>query len=391
MSTYQDLKDRAQNMALVEDDTLAGIFVNDVYRDLVVQGQLRCSNTIVPIASTANLYTIDDDFGITDFGMLQYMLYTASGQTEGYILDQTDMETVLQLSSTLPTGYVRKYAFQGLDNVYLWPYPQNGTRYAGTNLVIHTNTFTSTVTGLAQNAVVVTNVTSIGGNVYELTTSTAHGFTASSTVYIGIPHNYAGHQLTTLNGYNAATGGLNITSPTTFCVTKTGAVTTGAVTSGGATASPYSLMVAGTGHAPFTTNVVTISGGLSYGYTPIQNGTHGTNGVWFYLVGDTLTIYYAQEPTELAAAADEPTFVPTQWQHLISIGAAARLTDAVGEDIALATALQNKYDALYMAFVKWVKNRQGRGTQIMGSGYSRSVGWPPHDRSAYYSPNVSNV
>jgi len=55
VSTYSDLKDRAQNMALVEDDTLAGIFVNDVYRDLVVQGQLRCSSVQVPIAQTENM------------------------------------------------------------------------------------------------------------------------------------------------------------------------------------------------------------------------------------------------------------------------------------------------------------------------------------------------
>lgn len=393
MSTYQDLKDRAQNMALVEDDTLAGIFVNDVYRDLVVQGQLRCTSVEVPIAQTENLYTLTDDFGVTDLGMLQYFIYTAAGQTEGYILDQTDLETVLQLSSTLPTGYVRKYAFQGLENVYLWPYPQNGTRYAGTNLLVHDNTLTSTFTGLAQNAVVVTNVTSWGPNTYQLTTATNHGFTAGDTVFIGIPHNYSGHQLTDQSqGYSAADGNLNITGLNTFRVDRAGVVSTGAVTSGGATNAPAKVSIYGTGQPGFTTNLVVLSGGLSYGYTPLANAlSYGTDGVWAYLLGgDTLTLYYAQEPTELALAADEPTFVPTQWQHLISIGAAARLTDAVGEDIALASALQTKYDALYSVFVKWVKNRQGRGTQIMASGYSRAVGWPPHDRSAYYSPNVSN-
>lgn len=232
MSTYEDLKDRAQNMALVEDDTLAGIFVNDVYTDLVVQGQLRCTSSIETLSSSQNLYDVVTDWAINDLGMIQYLVYKAVGMTQGYILDQTDLETVLQLNSTLPTGYVRKYAFQGLNSVYLWPYPQNN--------------------------------------------------------------------------------------------------------------------------------------------------------------GDTLTVYYAQTPIALSLANDVPVSVPTQWQHLISIGAAARLTDAVGEDIALATALQNKYDTLYAAFVKWVKNRQGRGTQIMGSGYSRTVGWPPHDRSAYYSSSAGN-
>ena len=226
MSTYADLKDRAKNMALVEDDTLAGIFVNDVYRDLVVQAQLKCTSTTETLTQGQNLYTFSG-FGITDLGMIQYVMYRASGQTDGYILDQSDLETVLQLSSTNPTGYLRKYALQGLDNLYVWPASQQ--------------------------------------------------------------------------------------------------------------------------------------------------------------TGDVLIIYYAQEPAALALANDVPSSVPTQWQHLISIGAAARLTDAVGEDITLATALQNKYDLLYASFVKWVKGRQGRGTQMMSSGYARSVAMPPHDRSAYYS------
>lgn len=231
MATFLDLKDRAQNMALVEDDTLAGIFVNDVYRDLVVQAQLKCTSVTKTLTQGQNLYTFTG-FSITDLGMIQYVMYRASGQTDGYILDQSDLETVLQLSSTNPTGYIRKYALQGLDNIYVWPASQQ--------------------------------------------------------------------------------------------------------------------------------------------------------------TGDALIIYYSQEPTVLTLTTDVPSSVPTQWQHLISVGAAARLTDAVGEDIALATALQNKYDLMYLSFVKWVKGRQGRGTQMMSSGYARSVAQPPHDRSAYYSSSGIN-
>lgn len=231
MSTFLDLKDRAQNMALVEDDTLAGIFVNDVYRDLVVQAQLKCTSVTKTLTQGVNLYTFTG-FSITDMGMIQYVMYRASGQTDGYILDQSDLETVLQLSSTNPTGYIRKYALQGLDNIYVWPASQQ--------------------------------------------------------------------------------------------------------------------------------------------------------------TGDVLIIYYAQEPTALVSSGDIPSSVPTQWQHLISVGASARLTDAVGEDIALATALQNKYDLMYLSFVKWVKGRQGRGTQMMSSGYARSIAQPPHDRSAYYSNYSTN-
>jgi hypothetical protein len=388
MSTFADLKDRAQNMALVEDDTLAGIFVNDVYRDLVVQGQLKCSNVTVPIVSAENKYTIKDDFGITDFGMGQYFVYTATNQLQGYVLDQTDIETVLQLSATLPTGYVRRYAFQGLDNVYFWPYPQSGTRYAATNLTVSNNVFSTTITGISQNAVNLSSVIPFGGSTYQFLTATPHGFSSSDTVFIGIPSSSNGYEFTTQNGFDALTGGLVIVSPTVFRVDLAGTPSTGAITNGGATTSPTVLQCFGIGAPGFTANVVVPSSLVSSGYTSLANGTYGTNGVWFYVPGgDTVTIYYAQEPTALTLGASEPSDVPTQWQHLISIGAAARLTDAVGEDITLSTALQNKYEILYASFVKWVKGRQGRGTQMMGSGYARSVGMPPHDRSTY--PNYS--
>lgn len=230
MATFSDLKTRAQNMALTEDDVTAGILVNDVYRDLVVQAQLKCTSTTETLTQGQNLYTFSG-FGITDLGMIQYVMYRAAGQTDGYILDPSDLETVLQLSSTNPTGYLRKYALQGLDNLYVWPASQQ--------------------------------------------------------------------------------------------------------------------------------------------------------------TGDVLIIYYAQTPTDMSLSTDTPSAVPSQWQHMISVGAASRLADAVGEDVQLAQALQNRYELMYASFTKWVKGRQGRGTQMMSSGYARSVGMPPHDRSAYYS-NTGN-
>jgi hypothetical protein len=226
MATFSDLKTRAQNMALTEDEALAGVFVNDVYRDLVVQAQLKCTNSTETLTQGQNLYTFSG-FGITDLGMIQYIVYRAQGQTDGYILEPSDLESVLQLSSTNPTGYLRKYALQGLDNLYVWPSSQS--------------------------------------------------------------------------------------------------------------------------------------------------------------TGDVLIIYYAQNPADMVVAGDEPSVVPSQWQHMISVGAASRLADAVGEDVPLAQALQNRYELMYAMFVKWVKGRQGRGTQMMSSGYTRSTGMPPHDRSAYYS------
>jgi hypothetical protein len=233
MATFADLKTRAQNMALTEDDTLAGIFVNDAYRDLVVQAQLLCTNSVESLTQGQNLYTLSG-FGITNLGMIQYIIYRAAGQTDGYILEPSDLESVLQLSSTNPTGYIRKYALQGLDNLYVWPASQQ--------------------------------------------------------------------------------------------------------------------------------------------------------------TGDSLIIYYAQNPLLLVDTVvdplveeSSPSSVPSQWQHMISVAAAARLSDAVGEDVTLSQALQNRYEIMYSMFTKWVNGRQGRGTRMMPSGYARSTGMPQHDRSAYYS------
>ena len=117
MSTFAELKDRAQNMALTEDATTAGAMVNDVYRDIVVQAQLKCTTVDRALTFSDNLYTISDEFGLTDLGQVQYIMYTPNGENQGYVLEPSDLETVLQLSSTSPTGYVRKYAFQGLDNL----------------------------------------------------------------------------------------------------------------------------------------------------------------------------------------------------------------------------------------------------------------------------------
>ena len=227
MATFLQLYTRAKNMAVTSDSTEAKAFVNDVYRDLVVDSQSLCTNVSPTLTTGVNTYTFSTSFSIADLGMVQYLLYKAVGESQGYVLEPASLEEVLQLSATNPTGYVRKYALQGLDRVYLWP-------------------------------------------------------------------------------------------------------------------------------SPATT-------------------------------GDVLQIFYAQTPVVLTADGDLPSSIPSQWHHLISLGAAARLSDAIGEDVQLGMALQAKYDVAYLKYVAWVKNRQGRGTQRMPSGYVRSVGFPLHDRSAYYS------
>jgi hypothetical protein len=227
LANFGELKQRVMNMALSEDDTLAGQLVNDVYRDLVIQSQSLCNSAIKSLVMGQQSYSISTDFVLPQLGAIQHLLYKAQGQTQGYVLEPSSFEEVLQLNSTNPTGYVVKYAMQGLDRMWLWPAPQSS--------------------------------------------------------------------------------------------------------------------------------------------------------------GDTLTIYFAENPAELLLDATVPFAIPTQWHHLISVGAAARMVDAVGEDMNLSNVLQAKYESLYARFTGWSAIRRGRGTQKMGQGYVRGVGFPTHDRSAYYS------
>jgi hypothetical protein len=227
LANFTELKQRVMNMALSEDDALAGDLVNDVYRDLVIQSQSLCNSSIEALTMGQQSYTINGDFGLADLGAIQHLLYKAQGQTQGYVLELSSFEEVLQLNSTNPTGYVVKYALQGLNRLWLWPAPQSS--------------------------------------------------------------------------------------------------------------------------------------------------------------GDTLTVYYVENPLALLLGNDVPSAIPEQWHHLISVGAAARMVDAVGEDLNLSNMLQAKYEALYGRFTGWSNIRRGRGTQKMGQGYVRGVGFPTHDRSAYYS------
>lgn len=102
--------------------------------------------------------------------------------------------------------------------------------------------------------------------------------------------------------------------------------------------------------------------------------------------GDILKVYYAQTPTELTTANQVPTDIPSQWHWLITIGAAARLADAVGEDQNLSMALDAKFQAGMIAFQKFMTRRSGRTARRIQVGFLRNPRRPFHDNSTYYSP-----
>ncbi len=376
MSTFAQIRDRTQNMALTEDATTAGIMVNDVYRDLVVQAQLKCTVTTMALTANDNNYTMSGDFGITDLGMVQYIMYKGNGQPQGYILEPSDLETVLQLSSTSPMGYVRKYAFQGLDNMYLWPAPQMGTLRTSGSVTIADNTLGISKSTLAANAFTVSNIAPFTGGFYDITTTTAHGFTAGNSVYMVFPATSNGFLLT-----NTTFTVVSTSSTTVFRIASSLTITSGAATGYVGIATTYAVQSIGLYSAAYP--LITLASGTSYSYCATGSASYSFSTI---LSGyDSLQIYYAQEPTALSADSDIPTSVPSQWHHMISVGAASRLCDAVGEDVNLSNALQQRYGVLNNLFINWVNNREGRGTRLMQHGYVRKAGLPMHDRSAYVS------
>ena len=101
--------------------------------------------------------------------------------------------------------------------------------------------------------------------------------------------------------------------------------------------------------------------------------------------GDILKVYYAQTPTELTTAGQVPDDIPSQWHWLITIGAAARLADAVGEDQNLSNALDAKFQNGMVAFQKFLTRRSGRTARRIQVGFLRNPRRPFHDNSTYYS------
>lgn len=227
MATFAQLKTRAQNLALADDDTEAGLAVNDALTDIVVSCQLKVGTATGTLTSGQSVYTMSGDFAITDFGALQYMEYLALGSTQSYILEPISADEIIALNATNPIGATRQYAFLGLDTIRVWPEPQT--------------------------------------------------------------------------------------------------------------------------------------------------------------TGDTMTIYYAKTPTELTTSGQIPTDIPSQWHWLISIGAGARLADAVGEDQNLSNALDAKFVVGMDKFQKFLTRRGGRTARRIQSGYLRTPRRPFHDNSTYYS------
>lgn len=222
MATFIQLKNRVQQMALESDATEAGLFVNDVYKDIVVQTQANPVQTVYTLTAGQTSIPVTS----SDSVVIMYVLYKASGETLNQVLEPTSFEEILDLNSSQPTGFIRKYAVIG--------------------------------TG------------------------------ASTSIQL----------------YPAA-----------------------------------------------------------------------------QTAGDNITVWTADPPASMSVDNDTPISIPSQWHYLISVGAAARLIQAVGEDETLATAFEQKYDAGVTKFKQWLARREGNTTQRMPTGYLYNQRPMPHDNS----------
>jgi hypothetical protein len=124
VATFAQLKTRAQNLALNDDDTESGLHVNDTIDDIVVSAQLKVTQVSKTLTVGVSVYDISSDWSISDFGALQYLEYLGLGSTYSYILEPSSADELLALNATNPIGATRKYAFLGLDTIRLWPVPQ---------------------------------------------------------------------------------------------------------------------------------------------------------------------------------------------------------------------------------------------------------------------------
>ena len=352
MATFAQLKQRAQNLALNDDDTEAGYCVNDALTDIVVSAQLKVTQVSKPLAAGQSVYDISSDWSISDFGALQYLEYLGLGSTYSYILEQSSPDELLALNATNPIGATRKYAFLGLDTIRLWPVPQQGVRLSVSGpgcVTISGGAILILANGvLSGDAVAVTNIASGPAGFYDITTSSNHGFSNGQNVYFVL---YSSSNGQALDGQTFAVE--TTASPDVFRIAYSGAVVTGAAN--GAVGSPQTYYTDGIGSYAGTYTYVVYSTGSMLANAAAGNASYES--CTLSSGNDTLKIYYARTSTDLVSDTDVPTDIPAQWHWLITIGAAARLADAVGEDQNLSNALDAKFVAGMDRFQKWLTRR----------------------------------
>ena len=99
---------------------------------------------------------------------------------------------------------------------------------------------------------------------------------------------------------------------------------------------------------------------------------------------DTLTLYYVQAPTALSADGDVPSAIPSEWQNLIALTAAARMADEE-DSIQLTAVFTQRYQTMLSAFRQFIRDRQGRQPRMTTIGYPTNYPRAPHDRSTYFT------
>jgi hypothetical protein len=110
------------------DTTESGLFINDVYRDVVREVRAKVTKVTKTLTAGTATYTISGTFAISDLLSISYIEYNTSGGTDSYPVVPTSFEEILGLRSlNQTTGPTRLYALRDLDTIELYPAAQSST------------------------------------------------------------------------------------------------------------------------------------------------------------------------------------------------------------------------------------------------------------------------
>jgi hypothetical protein len=122
VSTFAELKADAKKYALSSNDTDAGRFVNDVYRELAYLGSQSITRSNFTMTAAASSYDVTAaPFSISNLLALREVMFgSASNTTWQLPIPEESMATILNRLSYTPSGGIpQAYAFDGDRTLYL--------------------------------------------------------------------------------------------------------------------------------------------------------------------------------------------------------------------------------------------------------------------------------
>ena len=125
IAQFSDIYNRVLRYSDTSDSVTAKALVNDIYRDIVRETEIKAAKVSKSLTAGTVFYTISVTFAISDLLSIKYIEYSASGSTDSYPVVPTSLEEILALrNQSTPSGVVRLYAMRDYDTLELYPAPQ---------------------------------------------------------------------------------------------------------------------------------------------------------------------------------------------------------------------------------------------------------------------------